>query len=186
MKVNIEKAGKRYDVIYEDPPWSYRQCGKSARGIAEAHYDVMSTEDIKKLPIEGLCKDSSILFMWATFPNISEALEVFKAWGFEYKTAAFVWIKLNKKSPSLFWGMGAYTRANAEVCLVGIRKGTRVSDIIKRHDIHSIVESPVEEHSKKPDKVRDLIEELVRDDVEKIELFARAEAFGWDCWGNEV
>lgn len=70
----------------------------------------MSTEDICKLPVRKLGTDSAILFMWATFPNMGDALKVMESWGFEYKTAAFVWVKENKKSASLFWGMGAYTR----------------------------------------------------------------------------
>ena len=87
----------------------------------------MSTADICDLPVRNIATDEAILFMWATFPNITEAIEVMKAWGFIYKTAAFVWVKKSKKSDSLFWGMGAYTRANAEVCLLGIsRKKKRV------------------------------------------------------------
>jgi N6-adenosine-specific RNA methylase IME4 len=123
--------------------------------------------------------------MWATFPNIGEALKVMTAWGFEYKTAAFVWVKKNKASSTNFWGMGAYTRANAEVCLLGISKGTKAKQVVKRHDIHQIIESPIEQHSKKPDIVRDYIVQLLGD-LPKIELFARQEVSGWDCWGNEV
>lgn len=61
--------------------------------------------------------------MWATFPQIADALRVMEAWGFEYKTCAFVWIKKNRKSNTNFWGMGAYTRANAEICLLGVTPG---------------------------------------------------------------
>ena len=41
--------------------------------------------------------------MWATFPQIADALRVMEAWGFEYKTCAFVWIKKNRKSNTNFW-----------------------------------------------------------------------------------
>lgn len=188
MKVDIMNTEKKkYQVIYADPPWSYRQQGskETVRGMAKQHYDTMRTEDICNLPVRNLCTDTSILFMWATFPNIGEALKVMEAWGFEYKTAAFVWVKENKKSPSLFWGMGAYTRANAEVCLLGISKKTKATEVVKRHDVHQIIMSPIERHSKKPDCTRDRIVELLGD-VSKIELFARQTAEGWDCWGNEV
>ena len=123
--------------------------------------------------------------MWATFPNICEALKVIKAWGFEYKTAAFVWVKKNKKQNTNFWGMGAYTRANAEVCLIGISKNTKAKKIVKSNGVHQIIESPIEQHSKKPHETRERILKLLGN-LPRIELFARQSIDGWDCWGNEV
>lgn len=108
-----------------------------------------------------------------------------EAWGFTYKTAAFVWIKKNKKSNSLFWGMGAYTRANAEVCLLGISKETKASKIVKSHAVHQVIEAKVKRHSEKPYETMCRIEALMGS-VPKIELFARKEMPDWDCWGNEV
>lgn len=187
MKVDIMNTDKKYQVIYADPPWEYRQCGsrEKVRGMASQHYSTMPTEEIKELPIEAICKEGALLFMWATFPNIAEALKVIDAWGFDYKTAAFVWVKKNRKSDSFFWGMGAYTRANAEICLLAVRKGTKASEVVKRHDIHQIVYEPIERHSKKPDEVRKRIVQLCGE-VPRIELFARQSVEGWDCWGNEV
>lgn len=145
----------------------------------------MNLADICSLPIRKLKTDSTVCFMWATLPKIAQALKALEAWGFTYKTAAFVWVKKNKKSDSLFWGMGAYTRANAEVCLIGISENTKAKSIVKSHAVHQIVMSPVEKHSKKPDVVREKIIELMGD-LPKIELFARQQVEGWDCWGNEV
>ena len=104
-----------------------------------------------------------------------------KEWGFKYKTCGFNWIKRNKKSNTFFFGMGHWTRANSELCLIGT-KGT-----IKRKSskVSQIVYEPIEEHSKKPDVIRDKIIELVGD-LPRIELFARQTFDGWDCWGNEV
>lgn len=187
MKVDIFNTDNRYQIIYADPPWEYKQSGskKNSRGMAKQHYQTMSTEDICALPVRNIATDNAIIFMWATFPNIAEAIKVIETWGFAYKTAAFVWVKQNKKSNSLFWGMGAYTRANAEVCLLGISKNTKAKDMIKNHAVHQIVQSRIEYHSKKPDIVRDRILDLVGD-LPRIELFARQETEGWDCWGNEV
>ena len=115
---------KEYSVIYADPPWEYRQHGTTAksRGNAAKHYQTMTTEDICKLPVKKICGGGgAACFMWATFPNIAEAIKVLEAWGFTYKTAAFVWVKKNRKNGGNFWGMGAYTRANAEVCLLGVQ-----------------------------------------------------------------
>ena len=104
MVVDIFNTDKKYDIIYVDPPWEYRQSGSktSSRGMAKQHYQTMSTDDICRLPIQNVKTDKTVCFMWATFPNISEALKVLEAWGFIYKTAAFVWVKQNKKSNSLF------------------------------------------------------------------------------------
>ena len=108
-----------------------------------------------------------------------------KAWGFEYKTAAFVWVKKNRKNGSNFWGMGAYTRANAEVCLLGVTPGFKAKELIRSHSVHQIIEAPYEGHSKKPSEVRQRIVELLGD-VPRIELFARQKADGWDAWGDEL
>ena len=145
----------------------------------------MTTDEICELPVKDIKTDDATCFMWATFPNIGEALKVMEAWGFQYKTAAFVWVKKNKRSNSNFWGMGAYTRANAEVCLLGISKKTKAKQCVKSNSVHQIIESPIEKHSKKPDETRERIVELLGD-VSRIELFARQHADGWDCWGNEV
>lgn len=185
-EVNIFSTNKKYDVIYADPPWEYKQSGGAkSRGMAKQHYDTMSTTEICALPVRRICTDKAVCFLWATFPNINEAIKVLEAWGFTYKTAAFVWIKKNKVSDSLFWGMGAYTRANAEVCLLGISKKTKAKEIVKSHAVHQVIKEKVKRHSEKPHEVRKRIVELLGD-VKRIELFAREESEGWDYWGNEV
>ncbi len=98
---------KKYKIIYADPPWEYRVWSKKGQGrSAESHYPTMRLEDIKALPVEKLADKNCVLFMWITFPMLNEAMSVLKAWGFTYKTVGFVWVKQNKKSSSLFWGMG--------------------------------------------------------------------------------
>ena len=184
----MDFPNKKYRVIYADPPWAYRQCGtgKESRGTALKHYPTMTTDDIRKLPVrELLMSGGAACFMWATFPNITEAVSVMEAWGFVYKTAAFVWVKKNPKSGGNFWGMGAYTRANAEVCLLGVTPDFKAGQMIKAHNVHQIIEAPFEGHSKKPDETRRRIVSLLGD-VPRIELFARQRADGWDAWGNEV
>lgn len=179
----IPFPNKKYSVIYADPPWAYRQGG---RGAAKHHYDTMSTEALCKMPVRDICTDDAVLFMWATFPNIKGALRVMEAWGFSYKTAAFVWVKQNKKAPTLFMGTGAYTRANAEVCLLGISKKTKAHSLVASHSVHQIIMAPVRHHSQKPDEARNRIRELTGGDHSYIELFARQTVDGWDVWGNEV
>ena len=107
----------------------------------------MSIDDIRNLPVRELADKNCILFMWVTFPTLREAFSVIDAWGFTYKTVAFAWVKENKKTSSLFWGMGYWTRANVELCLLAT-KGSP-----KRHsaNVHQVVFAPIAEHSKKPD-----------------------------------
>ena len=174
---------RKYNVIYADPPWAYRQCGATAksRGNAVKHYPTMTTDDICKLPVDKIAGGGAALFLWATFPNIGEALKVMEAWGFRFVTAAFVWVKLSRKSNTVFWGPGHWTRANAELCLLA----TRGRPKRRARNVHQVIISHVQEHSRKPDEARRRIEALMGD-VPKVELFARRPAPGWDVWGNEV
>ena len=119
--------------------------------------------------------------MWATFPQLKEALQLIKAWGFTYKTVAFVWLKTNKKALTWFYGLGFWTRGNAEICLLA----TKGHPKRQAKNIHQLIISPIEEHSKKPEEARKKIVALMGD-LPRIELFARKESPGWDIWGNEV
>ena len=93
------------------------------QGAAENHYPTMSIDELCALPVAELAAKDSALFMWATFPQLPEALRLIRAWGFTYKSVAFVWLKKNKKADSWFYGLGFWTRANAEICLLAT-KGT--------------------------------------------------------------
>ena len=141
----------------------------------------MEMEDIKALPVKELADKNCALFLWITAPMLQEAWTVMEAWGFHYKTIAFVWVKRNPQVNTLFWGMGHWTRANAELCLLATKGEPRRL----ARNIHQVIISPVEEHSKKPAEVRRRIEALMGD-VPKVELFARQYTPGWDVWGNEV
>lgn len=171
---------KKYNIIYADPPWKYRS--KMMNSSVTNHYQCSSLQDICKLPIKEIASDNCILFMWVTMPKLNEFMDVVKAWGFEYKSCGFVWIKMNKKSTNTyFMGQGRWTRANPEICILAT-KGTpkRISASVKQ-----LIVSPIQKHSKKPDEVRDKILQLVGD-LPRIELFARQKTEGWDVWGDEV
>lgn len=173
---------KEYNIILADPPWEYRVWSNKGNARSpEAHYPTMSIEEIAQLPIGNIAAKDCLLFMWVTFPTLKQAFQVIDRWGFEYKTVAFVWVKQNKKAPSLFWGMGYWTRANAEMCLLATKGSPRRISA----GVHQIVMAPIAEHSRKPDIVRDRIIELAGD-LPRIELFARQTPLGWDVWGNEV
>ena len=141
----------------------------------------MSIQEICNLPISEITEKDAVLFLWVTFPQLPEAFKVMKAWGFSYKTAAFVWVKQNKSGKGFFFGLGYWTRSNAEICLLGVKgHPKRISN-----KVFQLIVSPLERHSKKPDEARRRIVELMGD-LPRIELFARQETPGWDIWRNEV
>ncbi len=141
----------------------------------------MNIEDIKKLPVKQIAEKDSVLLLWITFPCLEWGLAVIKAWGFTYKTVAFTWVKRNKVSGGYFTGLGNYTKANAEICLLATKgKGCKVLNKTISH----IIATPIGAHSKKPNIVRTKIVKLFGD-LNRIELFARTKIHGWDTWGND-
>lgn len=187
--MTIPFPDKKYNIIYADPPWSYRDkreknsASGNTGGSAAQHYPTMSISDIKKLPVDTIAANPCILFMWATWPLMPVWNDVIESWGFTYKTLAFDWVKQYPKSGKLCIGAGSYTRSNSEVCLLGV-KGKGASLIADR-SICNVQIAPREQHSVKPQLFRDLIVQLVGD-LPRIELFARRKSPGWDVWGNEV
>jgi len=176
--MKMEIPNKKYKIIYADPPWAYND--KGCQGTATDHYSTMENKDICALPIKDIADDNCVLFLWATYPKLPEALEVIKAWGFEYKSIAFQWIKKNKNGGGLFYGLGRWTRGNTEPCLLATKgKPQRISA-----SVFQIIQSPLRQHSRKPDITRNKIIELMGD-LPRIELFARQKIEGWDIWGNE-
>jgi N6-adenosine-specific RNA methylase IME4 len=178
---SLVAEGKRFSVIYADPPWEFKvYSGKGKERSAERHYDTMTIDVIKALPVEALAAENCALFLWAVNPELPGALDVIRAWGFDYKTLGFVWIKQNRSGEGLFTGMGYWTRANAEPCLLA----TRGSPLRLAMDVPQVILAPVREHSRKPDETVPRIERLLAGPY--LELFAREERAGWTTWGNEI
>ncbi len=173
---------KKYQIIYADPPWSYQNGGVPQGGV-NVQYPTMTLEDIKDLPVAEISDDPCVLFLWATFPQLQEALDVIRAWGFKYKTLGFSWIKTNKNNGKPFFGIGYYAKSNCEVCLLGV-KG-KPHSLVKSNEVSSVELCPRGKHSEKPAIIRKKIEKLFGD-IPRIELFARQKTEGWDVWGNEV
>jgi len=175
----------KYQILYCDPPWRYGcwyQSEKVKRNAAD-HYPVMSLQDLKRLPISKMMAEKSVCFMWITFPCLSEGLELLKTWGFRYSTVAFTWVKKNKKANSWFVGLGNYTRANAEICLLGIKGNNSLPR--KSHSVRQICDARIMQHSQKPNEIRERIVELFGN-LHRIELFARQRTPGWDAIGYDI
>jgi len=180
MFVDIFNTPNKYQIIYADPPWDYQFSG--TRSIKIDDYSTMPIKSILALPIKNLADDKSFLFLWSTYPRLREALSCFEAWDFRYIGCGFCWVKRNENNMGWHWGMGGWTRQNAENCLLGIRGSPQRSSA----SVLSIIDTPIMRHSRKPDEiVRGRIIELCGN-LRRIELFARRQVDGWDCWGNEV
>lgn len=175
---DIFTTDKKYNIIYADPAWKYWESGNKNQSL---HYKTMTIEEICSLPVKNIADDDCVLFLWVTYPILQQAFDVIKAWGFEYSTAAFVWVKKNRQQDTPFVGCGSWTRANSELCLLATKGNIMRLDA----SVSQIIEAPIEEHSKKPDIVREQIVRLVGK-LPRIELFCRNPAEGWDVWGNEA
>lgn len=175
-------AGKKFSVIYADPPWEFKvYSGKGKQRSADRHYNTQSLDDIKNLPVEKLAQDDCALLLWAVMPELPGALSVIEAWGFTYKTVGFTWVKqVSIENKNLAWGMGYWTRANAELCLLA----TKGSPKRQAMDVHQVIMSPVGEHSRKPDEAQLRIERLLLGPY--IELFGRRAVPNWTVWGNQI
>jgi N6-adenosine-specific RNA methylase IME4 len=182
-----------YRVIYADPPWRFATYSDKGKGrSAEAHYDCLSIDDIKAFPVAEWAARDAVLLLWATDPLLQRALEVIEAWGFTYKTVGFYWVKLNKSADPIslgdgpllaagdfFTGLGFWTRANPEPCLLATRgHPKRVAG-----DVQKLLIAPRREHSRKPDEAYARIERLLPGPY--LELFARQSRLGWDGFGNQ-
>ena len=174
QKMELQTGDKKYRIIYADPPWKYGNAMPEYVTEPQDYYLLMSTADICNMPVKDICQKDAVLFLWSTSPHLPEALEVVKAWGFEYKTS-FVWDKIKHN-------MGHYNSVRHEFLLVCTR-GSCTPD--NRVLFDSVVSIERGEHSVKPDYFREIIEKLYIYG-NKIELFAREAAAGWDVFGNQI
>lgn len=208
------------NIVYADPPWAYQQTVKNGvlkRKDGTLIYPSMSLKSLCALgpDVKRICKEDAALFLWATMPLLAEALELVKAWGFKYKTCFVTWIKTTKDGSRPAFGVGYYTRSNAELCLVAIkgkiasykkllpgehdRKASSMSSVVHEESLYErvnfltlledsstpVVMTPRRQHSRKPDIVRDMITRLMGD-IPRVELFARQTCPGWTVMGNDV
>lgn len=173
---------KKYGAILADPPWAFRSwSGKTGtpHRTANDHYQTAKTENLFDIPVRDFAEKDCALFMWVVDSHLPDALVLADAWGFEFKTIAFTWVKMTKDGARPRIGMGYWTRKSSEVCLLFTRgKPKRISKAVRQ-----VIMTPRREHSRKPD-IYDRIEFLVGGPY--LELFARQAWPGWDSWGNEV
>jgi N6-adenosine-specific RNA methylase IME4/ParB-like chromosome segregation protein Spo0J len=167
-------TGRKYPVIYCDPPWRYEFAESETRAI-ENQYPTMDLEAIKRLLVRDLATEDAILFMWATSPKLAEAISVVEAWGFTYRSSA-IWVKNQL-------GMGYYFRQQHELLLIATRGSMPAPAPADRP--RSVFTSDRTEHSAKPAEFAEFIERMYPT-LPRIELFCRSPRHGWDVWGNQA
>ncbi len=178
MVIDIYNIDKKYRTIYVDPPWEERGGGKIKRG-ADRHYDLMSMAQLEALPVKHISdEDGCHLYLWVTNNFLEKGFKLLKAWGFEYITL-ITWQKDR-------FGLGQYYRGITEHCIFACTKKRLPYKTIngKRQQGVTGFFEPKTVHSAKPAKMREMIEKVSY--APRIELFARQQVEGWDCWGNEV
>lgn len=175
MKTQQEQtkhASKKFKTILADPPWEIAQKGKLG---ASRHYNLMSLEAIKNIPVTDLAEENAHLWLWTYPAALEQSFEVVRAWGFEPKSI-FTWVK-----PRL--GLGNYLRNSTEQMIFA----TRGKAPIKFKGQMNWGMFPVQDHSHKPEEVYSIIERC--SDGDYLELFARRPVpsdKNWSIWGNEI
>ncbi|WP_210526360.1 MT-A70 family methyltransferase [Rubellimicrobium arenae] len=177
--LSLRPAGG-FGMVMADPPWAFltRAPAQDTRG-PDRHYECLTLDAIKAMPIPHVVARSCWLWLWATNPMLPEALAVMAAWGFTFKTAGH-WAKLGP-SGKLAFGTGYVLRNSGEPYLIGSRGKPRVCS----RAVRSVILAPRREHSRKPDEAyRDA--ELLGGEVPRLDLFSRQARPGWTAWGNET
>lgn len=173
---------KKFDILYADPPWHYN--GKLQYDTSKTlfistssfKYPTIKTQEMMKLPIQNIVNDDCLLFMWTTNPHLEQAIQLGNAWGFDYRTIAFIWNKMNHNP-------GKYTLSNCEICL--LFKHGRIPTPRGARNVQQLIEVPRGKHSEKPIEVMKGIEKMFPHH-KRIELFARKKYPKWSSWGLDI
>lgn len=180
-------------IILADPPWRYNTWSTNGQERSpDRHYSTMSIDALMALPVESIAAANCALFMWVCLPSLPEALSVGESWGFRYVSTAFVWAKMQRRKQrsllpvenDIHWhiGLGHWTRANAELCLLFTRGNPKRINA----GVRQLIVSPVRAHSQKPDEQYERIETLMGCLEPRVELFSRYTATGWYAFGNAI
>jgi N6-adenosine-specific RNA methylase IME4 len=177
----LADSGARFGAISGDPNWPYETWSAKGKDRSpDRHYDTDPLSEIKALPVKRLAADDSVLHLWCMDWLLPCALEVIEEWGFRFIKVGFVWVKQNPSGDGLFMGLGKWTREGTELCLFA----TRGNPSRLNADVRQVIESPIREHSRKPDEIHARIERLSAGPY--LELYGRQPRDGWTVWGDEI
>lgn len=190
---------RKWPLIAADPPWSFDNWSEEGEDRnANQHYETMTLDQMKQLPVGDIAADDCALFLWVTDPTLPQAMELLKSWGFTYRSVAFYWAKIWEGADvhemderrTFPIGTGYGTRANPEQCWLATRGNPRRrileidGELKKDMAIRRLQFGPRTQHSAKPGKFYDLMTRLYEGPA--LEMFARNQRPGWACWGNQI
>jgi len=169
-----------FSVVYADPPWAFATYSKkNIKKSPDFHYDCMSLDWIKNLPVQDVATEDSVCLMWCTAPMIREGLETLESWGYKYKTMG-AWAKRSKADKAWQFGLGYLYRSAMEPWILGTRGNPKSLS----KSIRNLIVAPVRAHSQKPDQMIENIESQFTGPY--LEMFCREARPGWSCFGNQV
>ena len=167
----------KYDVILADPPWKFATWDGCNAKITR-HYPTQCGAWIASLPVAEIAEKDCLLWLWATQAQLHQAIDMMRAWGFEFKSAG-AWAKRTRTDSSWQFGTGFLLRSSAEFFLLGTRGHPRSA----AKNIRNLIVAPVREHSRKPDQQYEILESMFPK-ASKVELFAERGRKGWTSWGT--
>tara|TARA_R100000458_G_C8266855_1_gene241855 strand:+ start:1275 stop:1961 length:687 start_codon:yes stop_codon:yes gene_type:complete len=179
--IHDQEPPQKFEVIYTDPPWDYDGRtfldGKAHdTGAASDHYPTMTPQELMELPVKDFLADKCICFMWTTGPQLDISIDVLKAWGFKFKTIAFVWDKVVTNP-------GYYTMSQTELAIVGTHNA--IPTPRGARNVKQFHKEQRGRHSAKPHEFRKRIEQMFPDQT-KLEMFQRESKPGWHAWGIDA
>lgn len=190
--------------ILVDCPWRYQNYGAKKHGAARGHYPGMKFEALLEIPVARWAAEGAVLFQWATWPKLDEAMSLVELWGFGH-VSAVPWVKTCPSSGEIRCGIGTWAQATSELLIIarrgkvkrladppkmrGLLVGSREVDddageLWRALDRGLVFYAPRGVHSKKPVGVHEYIERTVPGP--RLELFGREERPGWTVWGLEL
>ncbi|MCR6484036.1 MT-A70 family methyltransferase [Amycolatopsis sp. OK19-0408] len=168
----VHTTPTQFRTILADPPWDVLQQGGYG---AKLHYQLMTLERIKAMPVGDLAADQSHLWLWTTNATLRDGYDVATSWGFTVRSP-LTWVKFRL-------GLGTYLRNTTEHLLFC----TRGKAPVQFRSQPTWFTAPVQDHSHKPEEQYALIERVSPGPY--LELFARRRPLSnadWSVWGNQI
>jgi N6-adenosine-specific RNA methylase IME4 len=186
----------KFKVILADPPWSNRKASPKQAAFSAEHYEGLSDQEIRELPVSLVADANAYLFLWVDAQHHHIAARVAEAWGFPSFSTKFTWLKTTSKGKDCP-GIGRYSLVWAEDCWLFKRGNPAAIETAMQNPFRAVTRG----HSRKPDELYAFIEagHLKKRShwvwpEPRLELFARTHAEnkqlweprpGWTQIGNE-
>lgn len=184
-----------FSTVLADPPWGWKSwSGQDLvphRRKGGSPYKPVPLPILKSLPVADVCAKDAVLHMWVIDSHLEQAMELGRAWGFEFKTRGFDWVKM--PDPRRAWLDGHEVKAPRMSFGKWVRKEGEISLIFTRGKpsrspggggVRQTIFAERRGHSQKPEAQYERIQRLSAGPY--LELFGRTSRPGWTTWGDQV